>query len=65
MPDFIEDAGLLADIKDEHDILSKLQSLIENSEYRFELSKIAQANALKYQWNITAIKTFQFLFSSQ
>jgi len=65
MPDFIEDAGLMADIKDENDFLFKLQSLIGNREYRSDLSEIAQVNALKYQWNTTAIKTFQFLFSSQ
>lgn len=65
MPDFIEDAALMADIKDENDFLFKLQSLIGNRGYRSELSEIAQVNALKYQWNTTAINTFQFLFSSQ
>jgi glycosyltransferase involved in cell wall biosynthesis len=65
MPDFLEGAGLLADIKDENDFLFKLESLIGNREYRSELSEIAQVNALQYQWSKTAKETFQFLFSSQ
>jgi len=65
MPDFLEGAGLLADIEDETEFSIKLQSLIQNKEYRTKLSKIAQTNAVKYQWSKTAKETFQFLFSSQ
>ena len=65
MPDFLEGAGLLADIEDETDFSIKLQSLIQNREYRTKLSQIAQTNAVKYQWSKTAKETFQFLFSSQ
>ena len=65
MPDFLEGAGLLADIDDDTDFSNKLQALIENREYRNKLSQIAQANAVKYQWSKTAKETFQFLFSSQ
>lgn len=65
MPDFLEGGGLLVDIDDEIDFSVKLQSLIENREFRSKLSQIAQANAVKYQWTKTAKETFQFLFSSQ
>jgi len=65
MPDFLEGAGLLVDIEDETDFSIKLQSLIQNREYRTKLSQIAQINAVKYQWSKTAKETFQFLFSSQ
>ena len=65
MPDFLEGAGLLADIEDKTDFPIKLQSLIQNREYRTKLSQIAQNNAVKYQWSKTENETFQFLFSSQ
>ncbi len=56
----LNDCALLAKPNDIKDFKEKLNELIKNKKLRLKLGKKSRQNALKYDWNIIAKKTFNF-----